>query len=339
MAVVSFSTCYDRIRGKLSDDEVPGGQIFTDAYLQPFMAEAWAGFMAAQAKWSLPYTLKETFVYVQPYQDYIDVAQAGLPNPKQLIEVWSCGTPQLITQLPQSPAPSNDPVTGDVRITPVSVAGFTTGDKVGIYMDPRFYGGGINDSWTVRVDGSFLVLLGCRAPIKAPGDYGTTLPGYVFKASPNSWYELIPSPEDGHQPGDAYADRTLTWHYRGQAIYLGPRSASAQILSVVYRVSGDSSFVTSDSPVLEDDAANFLTEYICGVVAQAKGQPGWQAYLRKAVGNDDGVITGDGGLIGEYIAGKVKEMQTQPQHKSRFRVKNYQQLVSRSWIRRRGMLY
>lgn len=338
MAIVSFSDCYERIRNKLSDDEIPGGQVFTDTYLEPHMVEAWAGFVAAQAKWSLPYTEKETFVYVQPYQDYIDVAQAGLPNPKQLIEVWSCGEPSLIVEIPLSPAPSNDPVTGDVRIVPQDISGFQTGDKVGVYMDPRFLGGGVNDEWAVRVDDPYLVLLGCRAPIKDSSAYGTTTPGYVFKADPNSWYPLTHTLEDLTNPGDFASNRSRTWRYRGQAIHLEPRSSAAQMLSVIYRVSGDSSFVTSDSPVLEDDAGNFLVNYICGSASKAKGQPGWETYFQLSVGNPVGIIDGEGGLCGEFIAGKVKEMQSSPQYKSRFRVKNYQQLVSRSWLRRGGML-
>jgi hypothetical protein len=334
MAVVSFSDCYQRVRVKLSDTEVPTGQVFTDSFLEPLMVEAWAGFVAAQAKWSLPYTEKESFVYVQPYQDYIDVAQSGLPNPKQLIEVWSCGEPSLLVELPQSPAPSNDPTTGDVRVVPQDISGFSTGDKVGIYMDPRFYGGGVNDEWSVRVDSPYLVLLGCKAPIKDPSDYGTLVPGYVFKASSNSWYPLTYQPEDSPADWNATGGRSQLWTYRGQAIRLSPRRESAQILSVIYRISGDSTFVTSDSPVLEDDAANFLTEYLCGVAAQSKGQPGWQSFMLKAVGNEMGLADGNGGLLGEFIAGKVKEMQMTPQFKSRFRVKNYQQLVSRSWLRR-----
>jgi hypothetical protein len=334
MAVISFSECYQRVRTKLGDTEIVGGQVFTNSFLEPHMAEAWAGFVAAQAKWSLPYTEKESFVYVQPYQDYIDVAQSGLPNPKQIMEVWSCGKPSVISQLPQSPAPSNDPNTGDVRVVPTDITGFTTGDKVGIYMDPRFYGGGVNDEWAVRVDSPYLVLLGCRAPIKASSDYGTVQPGYVFKAGGNSWYQLGPQFETDR--GDTQG-RTQFWHYKGQAIHLSPRSTEEQVLSVIYRISGDSTFVTSDSPVLEDDAANFLVEYLAGVAAQSKGQPGWQAFMMKAVGNAEGLITGDGGLIGEYVAGKVKEMQLTPQYKRRFQTKNFQQLVSRSWLRR-GML-
>lgn len=338
MAIVSFSDCYDRVRSKLSDDEIAGGQVFTDTMLEPFMVEAWAGFVAAQSKWSIPYTEKESFVYVQPYQDYIDVAQAGLPNPKQLIEVWSCGEPSLIVELPQSPAPSNDPITGDVRVVPYDISGFTTGDKVGIYMDPRFYGGGVNDEWAVRVDSPYLVLLGCRASIKAPADYGTVSPGYVFKASPGSWYPLTPYLLDTPADWDASGERSQLWKYKGQAIHLSPRSSSEQILSVIYRISGDSTFVTSDSPVLEDDAANFLVEYLCGVASQSKGQPGYQEFLMKATGNPQGLITGEGGLIGEYISGKVKEMQVTPQHKARFRVKNFQQLVSRGWVGRGTMV-
>ncbi|MFN7834470.1 MAG: hypothetical protein ACK5NY_01555 [Burkholderiaceae bacterium] len=320
----------------MSDDEVASGQLFTNGMLADFMVEAWANYIGAMSKWGLPYTEKESFILVQPHQSYVDVVRSGLPNPGAILEVWA-GVPDIVQQIPLSPAPSTDPATGFIQVQPASVAGFQTGDFVSIIQDHRFEGV-VNDVWTVTVSGGFLILNGCFATIRNPADYVGANPGWAVRVPQSAWRSL--SYSEDYDPGERAAAANLTgeWSYRGQALRLIPPSASQQVLAVTYRITGDSSFVSSDSPVVEDDAARVLVPYLAGVAARAKGQPGAQELLMESVGNPLGVMDGEGGVLGESIALKIKTMQQSPLQKGRFRPKNMALRYARPWLGGRTML-
>lgn len=336
MAVSTFSQIYQRVRILLSDDEIVGGQLFTNALLTEFMPDAWASYVGVMSKFGLPYTEKESFVLVQPYQSYVDVVRSGLPNAGAILEVWA-GTPDIVQQIPLSPAPTPDPSTGFIRVQPSSITGFQTGDTVSIIQDPRFEGV-VNDVWTVTVSAPYLILNGCFANIRPSGDYATALPGWAVRIPSSNWRELLYS--EDYDPSDRMVQSNLTgqWSYRGQAIRLIPPATTQQVLSVTYRITGDSTFVSSDSPVVDDDASRVLVPYIAGVAARAKGQPGADTLIVQAVGNPEGVMTGEGGILGESISLKIKTMQRNPLLKGRFRPKNMGTRFAQTWIGQRNVL-
>ncbi len=334
MALSTFTQIYQRVRTRLGDDEVVGGQVFTDAYLSIHMPDIWANTIGAMSKWGLPYTEKESFVLVQPHQSYVDLQRSGLPNPGAIFEVWA-GTPSVVTQVPLSPAPSTDPATGFIRLEPASLTGFQTGDEVMVLADPRFQGV-VNDVWTVTISAPFMILNGCFATIRPSGDYAGATPGRVAKVDQSNWRQLRPI--DDYNPGTRSEQGSLpnSYAYRGQVMRLEPVAATQQILSVSYYITGDASFVSTDSPVVADDMSRVLVPYLAGVACQSKGQPGFQDFYVEALGQPVPIATGEGGALGEYIALKVKEMQRAPLQKGRFREKNTTLRLGRGWVPGRG---
>lgn len=330
MALSTFTQIYQRVRQRLGDDEVVGGQVFTDAYLGTLMPDNWANVIGAFSKFGLPYTEAESFVLVQPFQSYIDVQRSGLPNPGAILEVW-LGTPDFVSSIPLSPAPTTDPTTGFVRIQPTSTTGLANGNEVMILGDPRFLGV-VNDVWTVSVAGGVVTLNGCFATIRNPADYAGATPGNIVNVTPTSWRQLTYLQD--YDPGtrNMQADRPSHYTYRKQAIRLVPDPQTQQVLSVTYRITGDSTFVSSDSPVIADDVSRILTPYLAGVACQAKGQPGYEDFYVEAFGKPTPVPDGEGGILGEYIALKLKELQLNPLQKSRFRVKNTTLRLGRGWL-------
>lgn len=316
----TWAEIYEQVRTLLADDDTPGGQIFTDAYLAIQAKGVTESIFRAFDRYSLPYVQKETFVRVPSYTSYVDLATAGINSGGTVNEVW-CKEPEFITDIPLSPAPSNDPTTGFVRLQPFDLSGFTTGDLVEVILDRRFYGV-VNDTWTITVDSPYIILNGCLAQIKAPADYSGAAPGYVSKGG--TWRQLV-GPDLNWNPddrGEGGQGSTSKWALRGQALRLWPVNSQVQVLSVKYGVTGEMDMENPDAVVQLDDSLMLYANAIAGVAGQNKGQTGIEKFLVTAYGPTM-QPTGEGGILGGFVDRMIKDMQQSPQIKGRFAPRNW----------------
>jgi hypothetical protein len=323
MAQKTPTQIYSTTRTLLGADESGGAAVFNDTFLGSLMSPIWADFYRICSKYGVPHTEHESFVRLEPHQDYVNLVRSGLPNPSALLEVW-VGKVDTITNIPLSPAPSTDPTTGFVRLQPYDLTGFADGDEVQVIMDQRFFGV-ICDSWRIKVEAPYVILLGAYADVRPPADYAGVPDGWLVKCDPHSW-RMLTGPVSSDPEMRAVAgpsNEPMLWSTRGQAIRIAPPSDQVRILSVVYRVSGDSTFISTDSPVIADDVESMVANWLAGYAARAKGQPGWETYLQMALGPNFLDLNGEpGGQLGSWISNQIKTLQQMPTQANRFRAKN-----------------
>lgn len=329
--IPTWGQIYDQVRVLLNDTEVPGGQLFTNANLVEHAKDVTEGVFRAFRRYDVPYVDKETFVRVPPHTSYVDLAWAGINSAGTVTDLW-VKTPEVLVDVPLSPAPSNDPTTGFVRLQPFSLDGLATGDLVEVILDRRFYGI-VNDTWTITVDSPFIILNGCLAAIKDASLYVGAQPGYVAKGG--QWRQLAGPVNDwdpadrGHQGTGA----TSQWALRGSAIRLWPASTDSQVLSVSYGVAGEMDMATPDAVAQLDDSLMLYANGIAGLAARSKGQPGSEIFFQTAYGPTL-QPTGEGGILGGMINEMVKNQQMTPRKKARFAPRNWNKgFVREQWFR------
>ena len=199
------------------------------------------------------------------------------------------------------------------------------GIGVEVILDLRT-NGIINDTWTITVDSPYLILNGCLAPLKLAADYAGALPGYVSKGG--QWKDVT-GPRQDFGPANRQDGQGLpaSFFVRKNAIRLAPSCAQRLVLSVSYRLTGDWTFTSADSPIMMDDCESVLVSAVAGLAMKSKGQDGWQDVLMEAYGpsmQPDGDSGALGGMIDQYI----KQMQFDPQTKRRFRAKNMSRRIT-----------
>lgn len=316
----TWAEIYDLVRVRLGDDDTPGGQIFTDAYLASHAKAAAEDVFRAFSRYRIPYVERETFVRVAPYTSYVDMNASGINGGNTVSQIWS-KEPEFISEVPLTPAPSNDPATGFVQLQPLDISGLATGDTVEVILDRRFYGV-VNDVWTITVNSPFIILNGCLAAIRPSADYTGALPGYMSKGG--GWRELG-GPDSNWNPEDRGGQGTGTtsrWAVRGGGLRLWPASSTAQVLSVRYAVTGDYDQDTPDAVTQLDDSLTLYSTIIAGKAAQSKGQPNAEIFLAEAYGPTM-QPTGEGGILGGIIDRMILGMQMAPRIKGRFTPRNW----------------
>lgn len=310
MATPTVQNVKDGARGLLGDDEVAGGQVFTDAVLGPFFASAYRRLYRVLKEHSLPLTELITHFRLQPHARIV---------PLSLIHS-SFG--EIITLRSASIA-SSAAITAavydssNVWVTVTATAhGFSDGDRV-VVLGVAGLSSDVNDEWGIDVVDTDTFRLAGANP---SGTYTTGGTAYRINGWSDPWVEaadpadldLTPPPTSADQPLRA---RGQLFSLQNKRLYFSP-STDARLLRLEHNVSGVPPTTDTD-PTGVDDSLDYL-QYMTAALAASPRMPSVARECRlEAEGPSPDVEFG--GILGTMLNNGIKAMQSRPITTQRFR--------------------
>ena len=290
------SEVYDATRSVLGDDQVAGGEVFTDGLLQPKYTAAYAELFRAMQGAQNPRIRQEAYYNVPALTGYIDPATMG---------VTSLGEIEALEERGNVTSWAISGVTPGSGVATVTSAATTlaSGNQAVVYGV-----GGVSDDingiWTVTVNSATSTQLnGCTAS-------GTYTSGGVLSYSTEEFLAMTP------QQRLDWVDRAptsnfLIYAWERDIIRVPPSSAIRQI-RLTYTLSGDAPTATTASTGI-DDCLDFLMYRIAGLAAESKGMLDRAVtYNLRACGprwDNEGVA---GGLLGQLLTAGIRNLQRLP---------------------------
>jgi hypothetical protein len=289
------SQIYSATRSILGDDQVTGGEVFTDLILQPKYQFAYAELYRALQNAQSPFIQREAYFNVPANTGVLLPATAGIEN---------LGQPTLVEER------------GGVTAWNVSVvtpgAGFativTTANTLATGNQPVIYGvvgitEDINDIWTVTVTNSTTFTAnGCAA-------IGTYVSGGIVSISSEAFTEMTPQSRIDSivSPGSAF--QRYSWE---NGRFRFPPCSTIRQLRITYRLSGNAPTTTTASTGI-DDCLTFLAYRTAGLAAPSKGMlVRGKQYTEMAVGPFWEQRGEAGGILGQMLDASVRNLQRLP---------------------------
>ncbi len=299
-------------RGLVGDAEVAGGQVYTNTYLQQFLARAYSELFRAFDENNVRLVNRYMHYDLPAFQTTLFPAAAGVANFGQPINIRhraSTGTVD-ITSITAG-APANDFAT----VVTAAVHGLSTGNRIVIY-GALGISDDVNDQWHVDVsDTTTFTLLGCRA-------VGThTASSGVVAKSDAEWSRPVQLIDDASRIAETADATGLVAAWQGNAFRFNVSSQIRQ-LRVWFSLSGSAPSADGDSIGI-DDSLDFLSERTAGLAAFTNGADSLAAKLEsRAVGSQMQLDMGDpGGTLGAMIRLGVQSMAGTSYRTRRFRPK------------------
>ncbi len=290
------SEVYDATRSVLGDDQVAGGEVFTDTILQPKYQYAYAELFRALQSAQNPRIEQENYYNVPIYTSYVDPATAFIENLGEIQSISERGTVS-------SWAISNAvPGAGICTLTSAATT-LASGDQAIVY-GVQGVTEDVNGAWTVTANSTTSTQLnGCTAT-------GTYTSGGVLSTSNEPFIEMTPVPQiswAGQAPQTAF----LVYAWEHDRIRVPPCSGIRQI-RIIYTLSGNAPTTTTASVGI-DDSLGFLMYRIAGLAAPSKGMlQRAQLYTSLAVGPKWESDNEPGGCLQQLLITGVRNLQRLP---------------------------
>lgn len=314
--IPTIQNAKDAARRHLGDAEVSGGQVFTDAVLNPYIAQAYGEMLRTLDDFNVQLVERNLYYVLPANQTVFYPAQAGHNNFGEPGDVRT-RNPRLTGTISNAvPAVSS----GYCTITTDSAHGLTTGDTVIIYG----VGGvsfDINDEWTVEVvDTTNFRLLGCRAT----GTYSSG--SDFFSSADDNWSDPLRYVDSVAEVRKAVADNEelVAWE-RDRFIF--SRSTQARQIMIEYSLSGSLAIAEDDSNDSDslgvDDCLDYMGYRAASFAAADFGADQAAADMEsRAIGSRQALDAGSpGGLLGNMVSRGVQALQKESFETMRWRPK------------------
>lgn len=304
-----ISDVFELSRSRLGDDQVGGGEVFTDPILYPHFAQALRELFRVMRSDQDPYVLREAFWILPVKTGALDPATAGITDLAELEFVqWRPLAAQVTI--------SNVVVSGNSATVTATSHGFLDGIQVqiaGVMGFDNF--NSPNDTWTISViDANTFSLNGCNATgTYTGGGVASTGTGQFQDMDRRDFFDF-PS----FVPGSVLnPDAIYVW--QGGILKFIPSNQDRQ-LRIIYRSSGQfSSDFASTVPI--EDSLDYLAVRAAGLAAKAKGAAETGAELTNEAIGPKGQPDGSGGLLWQLVANQVRAMQAIPYRMPPFRAR------------------
>lgn len=294
----------------LGDTEIPGGQIYTDSFLQPSINSAYRILYDTLARADHRIPRRMAYYNLPAYTTSLTPADIGISNMGGPKELWhrSVGSTFQATIAAFNIKTNTTPSSVDLTLAG-GVGSLSQGAQVVTFNFDSNVTQDINDMWHVEiVDANTIRLLGCSALDATGSGVGTT---GVVSTSPET-YSVEPNSTLRMEVQDPVGGASTTigeWCWKDSRFRFPP-CTSARQLKILYMISGDPPVNLSDSYGI-DNSLDFLAAYASGLAANAKGAAGTaERVFQLAVGNSTGDPgDGDVGFLGQYMRPQVKIQQ------------------------------
>lgn len=288
---------YEAVRFHAGDTAIPGGQLFTNAFLQVFYQFAYSELFRALLSAQNPAIQQESYYDLPAYTSVLDPATAGITGLGEIESIEERGS---VTEVAITGAV---PAAALLTVTAVGHP-FVTGDQAVQYAI-----GGLS----ADADGLFTVTKtgantytanGCTAT----GTYtsgGTAAKSTEQFSAPLTYLDRI------REITTTPVSELDEFAWEGDLIYFPPCSALRQ-LRITYQLSGDAP-TDPTATIRIDDAKDFLAARTAGLALSSRGNRiKGQFYNEMAVGPKwgDGIA---GGLLDQLLGPGVRALQNLPQ--------------------------
>ncbi len=288
------SEVYTATRAVLGDNQVAGGEVFTDTILQSHYQYAYAELFRALQSAQNPRIRQEAYYNVPPFTGYIDPATMFVENLGEIETLEERGTVSSWAISGVTP--------GSGIATVVSAATtLATGDQAIVYGV-----GGISDDingeWTVTVNSTTSTQLnGCTATGTYTAATGTLSFSNELFLNMSPVLRIVNLQQ---QPQTAF----LVYAWERDMIRVPPLSGTRQI-RLTYSLSGNAPTTTTASVGI-DDSLDFLSYRIAGLAARSKGMLARaQLYTDLAVGNRWLSESVEGGILQQLLITGIRNAQ------------------------------
>ncbi len=282
---------------KLGDDQLGGGEVFTDQILQPFFGAAYRELFRALISGTTPESLCVQTYTLPPFFGVLDPATAGwldFEGPETVD--WR---PAALNFTISNVVIANSLATVTLNTT-VNLATGQVLDIAGVLGFENF--NSPNGSWTITVlDSVTITLNGCTAQgTYTGGGTATTGVGNFVPMSSRDTLDYAPSVAGG--------DAAEIYAWIGGVFRFYP-STVARELRVTYRISGRAP--QDPTAIIQlDDCLDFLAVRTASLAAPSHGAPELGGVLKaEALGPEGETNLGSGGLLRQLVATDIRGMQ------------------------------
>lgn len=302
-----------KIRELLGDTEVSGGQIYTNALLDPSIQSAYACLFRVMARHSLPLPIRQSYYNLPAYTSYLLPSSMGISN---------FGEPASVNPVSERAPHNSASVTAGalttsppyLSLTTSAPHSFTAGQRTLVYGLAGF-SDEVNDEWTIDVpDVTHVRLMGAQPS-------GAWTSGGTITDSAETFSALTPYSSLLTLPARTTPAATLgAFAWQGDAFRFPPCSSIRQ-LRLGYTLSGQA---PASGSMGVDDALDFLATYAGAVssLGRTGGGNSTAALFTMAVGNPAGDDGGaDAGYLGSLIRPMVRGLQFNRYQPQRYRPK------------------
>lgn len=309
---------YAQARILLGDDEVAGGDLYTDAYLLPHLQQAVNTLFRALHHAESPLLERAAYCQLAAYSSYLSLGAIGASDLGEVISVRA----KPVTAAAAISALTYNAGTLAWRATSVG-HGRATGDLVylhGVTAGPDEF---INADWNISViSADVFDLLG------SPSDTALTTPyvsggSWIYSSSEDWDFPLTPlgGVQDIH---DTRLSFRSAYDARRGALRIEPLE-TARLIELRYRMKPDN--IVSTAPNLRvNGSLDALAALTAGLAALSKGaDSSGQLWLARATGADSVAAIDErepGGLLGELAQQHASLVRT-PVQTQRFRPKRF----------------
>ena len=258
--IPTLQQVFDSARVKLGDNEVSGGQVYTNAYFRNnlLIDDVYQELVSSLAVVDNRLTLAHLHFVLPIHTSYFDPVEAGITNfgePEAVYE-RTVRNEYTVTGVTAQTSPSR------CRVT-ITGHDFVTGET-GIFYGIGGFSSDINNEWAVtRVDANTVDLNGCRAT-------GTFTSGGTASSSAESWSEPLSGPKRMIVYPVSSKNRLDEYDWLGDRFRFPPASEPRQ-LKVIHSISGNVPANDTDSTNI-DDSLRFLSSKLTEVAALWRGE-------------------------------------------------------------------
>lgn len=309
MSKPAVSDIFDLARARLGDDQIGGGEIFTNQILQPHFTLAYREMFRALVSGLEPEALAERFYTLPANTMVLDPATAGFLDFSQ---------PEFIEWRPAalSMAITNVVVANSIAtVTVASTASLATGQVVEVNGILGFDAvNSPNGMWAITVyDGTTVYLNGCNAA-------GTYTSGGTLQTGTGDFTPMTSRPRLEYTTPVSGSDAEPIYAWIGGMLRFEPSSVARE-LRIVCRISGTAP--TDPTAVIQfDDCIDYLAVRTAGMAALAKGGDELANALKlEALGPGGESALGSGGLLRQLTAADIRNMQRNVYRRPPFRAR------------------
>jgi hypothetical protein len=317
--IPSAGMVLDFARKLCHDTEIPGGQRYTDAYLQPYAQSVWADLFQAYAIHRLPRASRQFFYILPPFTASLSVSTLGVsPADLDHIEERMVNLEEILTIANIEPHTSADAETkpDQCRVTTTNQEhNFVDGDRVALWGVGPQITDDINDTWMVRPVGPpmpyHFVLMGCTASATEapPLPYNPSQTASILKTS-SPFSPMKAGLNQDQQPLSAGLMGNFEWR-EGKLIFRG--SSSAIQLRLRVKIAPNFPTLATDSLGIEG-CYNYLSYGIAARALRQDDPRTAQDYAQDAWGSNsfEPDLMQPGGHLKNFLHPQRRQEQASP---------------------------
>jgi len=290
MAFPTLENVYDAIRMKLGDDEVSGGQIYTNTRLLGSVQHAVRDLFRVMAKVGNPRVIKNVYYNLPAYTSVLRPSTAGISDMGDPIGLWARGNVSTLSVSSATPGSSS------LALVTSTAHGLSSGDLVTLYL-PGVVGG--DGHYAVTVTSSTgLTING----LVASGSYTSGGTVTVGSDAFSPVYQATDSPNLEHVSLGEVSE--FAWH--GDVFHVPAVSAIREI-RIEYYSSATVPTQTTDV-IAVDDCIDFLACRSAALAAKVRSPNLSRIWNVEALGPKE-MADGSGGMLRDLLQAGVRALQ------------------------------